>query len=296
MANLPSWLDRGKRDAGNKAATDLAQKTVASAGAFVKCAKCHHLLVTKDFERDWKVCSRCGHHHPLTADERIESVTDNESFVERDAELRAADPLEFPQYADKIASGTRATGRPDTLVSGTATIGGARCVLLVADFRFVGGSMGSVFGEKFARAAAYSIAERTPLIVFSASGGARMQEGLFGLMQMAKTSASVARLGEARVPYIVVLTDPTMGGALASFASLGDLIYAEPGARVAFAGTRVAQQAAQGHGPKPPANYQTAEFFEDHGMVDRIVPRKELASTLGKTLAFLAPQTGLEGA
>jgi acetyl-CoA carboxylase carboxyl transferase subunit beta len=255
-------------------------------GAFTKCQKCGAILYTKDFERDLKVCPKCGHHHRLTADERIAYTVDEGSFAEFGNDFVAADPLGFPGYQDKIQIGRNdPSDRNDGLVIGTATIGGFSCVLGVVDFFFarLAGTMGSVFGEKFVRAADRAIEQRLPFVIFCASGGARMQEGLFGLMQMAKTSAAVAQLAEAGIPYIVILTDPTTGGALASFASLGDVIYAEPAAYVAFAGTRVAQQAQT---EKPPANYQTAEFQEEHGMLDRIVPRKEVPTTLGRTLAF----------
>jgi len=252
-------------------------------GLFLKCAHCGERLYAPEFERDLKVCSKCGHHHPLTADERVAFTTDEGSFVERDRGLAATDPLAFPEYAAKMSKGGQSTGRTDTLVAGSATVGGLPVELLVFDFRFMGGSMGSVFGEKFVRAADRAIDNRAAVVVFVASGGARMQEGLFGLMQMAKTSAAVAALGEAGIPYVVVLTNPTTGGAIASFASLGDVIFAEPGAYVAFAGARVAQQ-AKTH--KEPDNYQTAEFQLDHGMVDRVVPRKELPATLAQALAF----------
>ncbi len=252
-------------------------------GAFTKCTKCGTLLYTKDFERDFKVCAKCGYHHRLTAAERINYTVDEGTFSEFDADLTPVDPLNFPDYKAKITKSEQTSGRNDALVIGTAKINGKECVLAVADFAFMGGSMGSVFGEKFVRAADKAQEEQKPFVVFCASGGARMQEGLFGLMQMAKTSMAVAQLAEEKVPYLVVLTDPTTGGAFASFASLGDVIYAEPGAYVAFAGTRVAQQAQT---QKPPANYQTAEFQEEHGMLDRIVPRKEMANTLYRTLAF----------
>lgn len=252
-------------------------------GLFTKCEKCGHLMPTKDFERDLRVCVRCGHHHKLSADERIAATVDPHSFVETDVDLAPADPLGFPDYAAKIEKGRLASGRNDALVTGTARVNGHGCVLAVADFAFMGGSMGSVFGEKFVRAADRALTSKQPLVCFCASGGARMQEGLFGLMQMAKTSAAVAQLAEAGVAYVVVLTNPTTGGALASFASLGDVILAEPGAMVAFAGARVASQ-AQTH--KPPANYQTSEFQQEHGMVDRVTPRKELPATLARVLAF----------
>jgi acetyl-CoA carboxylase carboxyl transferase subunit beta len=257
-------------------------------GAFTKCAKCGAILYAKDFERDLKVCSKCGHHHRLTADERIAFTVDEDTFDEWGNDFVSSDPLGFPDYRAKIDLAAQSpTGRNDGLVTGTAEIGGMGCVLCISEFSFarLGGTMGSVFGEKFVRAADRALAERLPLIFFCASGGARMQEGLFGLMQMAKTSGAVAQLAQAGVPYVVVLTDPTTGGALASIASLGDVIYAEPGAMVAFAGERVASQ-AQTH--KPPANYKTAEFQQDHGQLDRIVPRKDMANNLARTLAFFA--------
>ena len=258
-------------------------------GAFIKCAKCGAILYNPDFVRDLKVCPKCGHHHPLTADERIAYTVDNGSFVEYDRDLRAVDTLRFPEYQAKVEKGEQNTGRGDTMVRGTATIGGFPVSLLVADFRFMGGSMGSVFGEKFVRAADYAIANRVPCVIFVASGGARMQEGLFGLMQMAKTSGSVAQMVQTETPYIVVLTHPTTGGAWASFAALGDVIFAEPQAYVAFAGARVASQAKQF---KEPANYQTAEFQQEWGKVDRVVPRKEMATTLARSLAFFGAGRG----
>ncbi len=260
-------------------------------GSFIKCAECGAILYTRDFERDLKVCSKCGHHHPLTADERIAYTADENSFVEHDRDLSSVDPLEFPEYKAKAEKGEKNTGRSDTMVRGTATIGGYPVSLLVADFRFMGGSMGSVFGEKFVRAADYAIANRVACVVFVASGGARMQEGLFGLMQMAKTSGSVAQMAQTGTPYIVVLTHPTTGGAWASFAALGDVIFAEPKAYVAFAGARVASQAKQF---KEPANYQTAEFQQEWGKVDRVVPRKELPTTLTRSLAFFSAPASTE--
>lgn len=279
---MPDWFRRR----GPQVAPDVP------AGVFTKCDKCGQMLYTKDFERDLKVCAKCGYHHKLSADERIAITADLDSFDEHDTQLATTDPLIFPDYAAKAEKGYQVTGRTDALVTGTARIAGQPCVLSVADFRFMGGSMGSVFGEKFVRAAERAIENRLPTLLFCASGGARMQEGLFGLMQMAKTSAAVAQLAEAKLPYLVVLTDPTTGGAFASFASLGDVILAEPGAYVAFAGTRVAQQ-AQTH--KPPANYQTAEFQQEHGMVDRIVPRKEMQPILARLLTFFGGEAGRNG-
>ena len=287
---MPDWFRR--RHSASPvvpAGTDDAPDSPPGAGAavphglFTKCEKCGHLMPTKDFERDLRVCLRCGHHHKLSADERIAATADEDSFVETEAGLLPADPLVFPDYVAKIEKGQKSSGRNDALVTGTARVNGRGCVLAVADFAFMGGSMGSVFGEKFVRAADLALSTKQPLVCFCASGGARMQEGLFGLMQMAKTSAAVAQLAEAGVAYVVVLTHPTTGGALASFASLGDVILAEPGATVAFAGARVASQ-AQTH--KPPANYQTAEFQQEHGMVDRVTTRKDLPATLARVLAF----------
>jgi acetyl-CoA carboxylase carboxyl transferase subunit beta len=285
---MPDWFRRRPNAAEaprDPAAPAAAPAAAIPAGTFAKCEKCSQILYVPEFERDLKVCAKCGHHHKLSADERIAFTADPGSFRERDREIAAADPLGFPDYAAKLAAGREKTGREDGLVTGIARIGGFPCVLGVVDFGFgrLAGTMGSAFGEKFARAAEHAADKRLPFVIFCASGGARMQEGLFGLMQMAKTSAAVAQMAEARAPYLVVLTDPTTGGALASFASLGDLVFAEPGAYVAFAGTRVAQQ-AQTH--KPPPDYQTSEFQQARGMVDRVVPRKELQTTLARALAF----------
>jgi acetyl-CoA carboxylase carboxyl transferase subunit beta len=264
-------------------------------GAFTKCVKCGAILYTKDFERDLKVCSKCGHHHRLSADERIAMTVDEGTWEEFGNDFVSVDPLHFPDYDKKLAvANASPDGRNDGLVTGRAAVGGQGCVLAISDFGFarLGGTMGSVFGEKFARAADRALAERLPLVFFCASGGARMHEGLFGLMQMAKTSAAAAQLAREGVPFVVVLTDPTTGGALASIASLGDVIYAEPGATVAFAGDRVAAQAQT---QKPPANYKTAEFQMDSGQLDKIVPRKEMALTLARTLAFFGVDGGTPG-
>ena len=291
---MPDWFRRRHAPSGVQNGSQTTGVADVPAGVFTKCEKCAHILYTKDFERDLKVCARCGHHHKLSADERIAHIADPGSFRESDAQISSVDPLGFPDYAAKAEKGVKVSGRQDALVTGTAQIGGYGCVLGVVDFRFIGGSMGSVFGEKFVRAAEQALDKKLPYVVFCASGGARMQEGLLGLMQMAKTSAAVAQLAEAGVPYISVLTDPTTGGAFASFASLGDIILAEPQAYVAFAGTRVAQQ-AQTH--KPPTNYQTSEFQMEHGMVDRVVARKELQTTLARALMFFgAPQSSVEEA
>jgi acetyl-CoA carboxylase carboxyl transferase subunit beta len=289
---MPDWFRRrsDKQSNGEEANTPVNSAKAIPEGAFTKCAKCGTILYSKDFLRDLKVCSKCGYHHRLTAEERIAFTVDENSFVERDRMFFADDPLNFPDYATKLEQGGK-TGRNDGLVTGTARINGNLCAIGIADFGWgrLAGTMGSVMGEKFVRLADFAIEKHLPVVLFAASGGARMQEGLLGLMQMAKTSAAIQQLAEAKIPYIVILTDPTTGGALASFASLGDVIYAEPGATVAFAGDRVAQQ-AQTH--KPPANYKTAEFYFDHGLVDKIVSRKDLPSILGRTLSFFARGMG----
>jgi acetyl-CoA carboxylase carboxyl transferase subunit beta len=268
------------------------ETSVVPEGTFVKCDKCQALLYAKDFTREDKVCSKCGWHHTLTPEERIASVCDEETFIEQDAHLFATDLLNFPEYKAKLEKGVKVTGRNDGMVAGSTQIQSLPCELLLVDFRFMGGSMGSVFGEKFCRAADRAIEKKIPLIIFVASGGARMQEGLTSLMQMAKTSLSIAQMRAAKVPYIVVCTNPTIGGALASFASLGDVVYAEPSAKMALSGDRVAAQALAA---KPPANFQTAEFLEEHGFVDRVVPRKEMQNILGRTLRFFSSANSLGG-
>jgi acetyl-CoA carboxylase carboxyl transferase subunit beta len=255
-----------------------------NAEQWVQCAKCKKIIFKNDFERALKVCSHCGHHHRLRARERIAITVDPETFVETDAELVADDPLAFPDYADKLAKGRQASGESESIITGTAQIGGFPVALGVMDFAFMGGSMGSVVGEKIARCFERAIEQRLPVVMFCASGGARMQEGLLSLMQMAKTTAAVARHHRAGLPYLAVFTDPTMAGVLASFASLADVILAEPGALVGFAGQRVAAQASVG---KTPANFQTAEFQHEHGMIDLIVSRRQIRPTLIYLLEML---------
>ncbi|MCX7993302.1 MAG: acetyl-CoA carboxylase, carboxyltransferase subunit beta [Fimbriimonadales bacterium] len=253
---------------------------------WVQCAKCRKILFRPDFERAMRVCLHCGHHHRLCARERILLTVDSNSFQETDADLRSVDPLGFPDYADKLRKGAAASGENEAIVTGTAMLGGYEIGIGVMDFSFMGGSMGSVVGEKVVRCFERGAERRLPVILFCASGGARMQEGLISLMQMAKTTAAVSRLQRAGMPYIAVFTDPTMAGVLASFASLADVILAEPGALVGFAGQRVAAQASVG---KPPANFQTAEFQHEHGMIDLIVPRKQIRITLTYLLEMFLP-------
>jgi acetyl-CoA carboxylase carboxyl transferase subunit beta len=253
-------------------------------GLWGKCTKCGAMLYQRELEKDLRVCKQCGFHFRLGARDRIAITADPDSFVEHDAELAPANPLAFPECEEKLARDQRKTGLLDALVWGECALGGVRVALGVADSGFLMASMGSVLGEKVARAMEFAAEQRVPLILFSASGGARMQEGIISLMQMAKTAAAAHRLGEARIPYISVLTDPTTAGVWASYASLGDVIVAEPGALIGFAGPRVIEQNLR---IKLPAGSHTAEFQLEHGMVDLIVPRREMKPTLQRLLDFL---------
>ncbi len=255
----------------------------------VKCPKCRDLLIGKDWEKNLKTCSRCGYHFRLSAEERIALLLDEGSFQELDSNLLSVDPLNFvsrsQSYQAKLREEREKTGLNEAVVIGTGTIEGLPLALAVMDFAFIGGSMGSVVGEKVTRAIERALADRSALLIVCTSGGARMQEGLFSLLQMAKTTAALARLGEARVPYISLLTDPTTGGVSASFAFLGDVVLAEPGALIGFAGPRVIEQAMHSRLP-PDAN--TAEFVLNHGMLDAVVPRRLLRSTLARLLRLYA--------
>ena len=278
-----SWFNRHKRN--GSAPAEVPD------GLWIKCERCNDISFKKDVERNLMVCAKCGYHHKLRAKERLEMLTDADSFVEMDGDLKSLDPLVFPDYGDKIARARTNTGLTDAILTGHARIEANPCILGVADFAFMGGSMGSVVGEKIARAMEAGARERLPVIMVTANGGgARMQEGIFSLMQMAKTSAGVARLDREAVPYIVVLTDPTMAGVYASYASLGDVILAEPGALIGFAGRRVGNQDM---GAKLPDDFQTSEFQMRSGQIDQVVPRKELRGTLGRLLAFFAEEASL---
>lgn len=251
----------------------------------VKCPNCKELLVSKDWEKNLRVCPRCGHHFRLSAQERIELLLDPDSFQEIAGEMRSTDPLSFvsrsQSYRAKLQSEHANSGLPEGVVIGRGLVEGLPVMIGVMDFRFIGGSMGSVVGEKLTMAIEQATEEHIPLLIVSASGGARMQEGLISLMQMAKTSAALARLNEAGVPYISLLTDPTTGGVAASFAFLGDVILAEPGALIGFAGPRVIEQAMHQRLPK---DTNTSEFCLAHGMIDGIVPRRVLRPTVGRLL------------
>ena len=251
----------------------------------VKCPNCKELLVGKDWEKNLKVCQRCGHHFRLTADERIKLLVDEGSFVELAHGMSVADPLNFVSrsqpYRVKLENERQNTGLDDAVVIGRARIEDLPLIVVVMDFRFIGGSMGTLSGEKITQAIEQAAAERIPLLIISASGGARMQEGLLSLMQMAKTMAAIGRLAAAGVPFISLLTDPTTGGISASFAFLGDVNLAEPGALIGFAGPRVIEQATHTRLPK---DANTSEFVLEHGMIDSIVHRRVLRATIGRLL------------
>ncbi|MBX3096642.1 MAG: acetyl-CoA carboxylase, carboxyltransferase subunit beta [Fimbriimonadaceae bacterium] len=260
------------------------RRAAPSPGAFVQCANCRKTLFAAEFQANLKVCPHCGHHHRLLWDERVNLVFDEGSFTETDAELRSADPLGFPDYAEKHAQAMERTGLSDSVINGTASLQGQKVSISVSDFSFMGGSMGSVAGEKITRALERGVSERMPVIIFCASGGARMQEGLLSLMQMAKTTAAVESCRSNGIPYIAVFTDPTMAGVLASYASIADVIISEPKALIGFAGARVSKQAGVG---KVPDDFQTAEFLLKSGMLDRIVERRNLRSTLASLCRML---------
>ncbi len=251
---------------------------------WVKCPSCNALMYYKEVKNRYNVCPKCGYHFRIGAKERIEILADEGTFVEYDANLEPVDPLKFvdkKSYKKRIEEGKKKTGRPSSAISGECKIEGIDTQLVVFDFAFMGGSLGSVEGEKIVRAVNRAIEKRQPLVIVSASGGARMQESTFSLMQMSKTCAALAKLDEAKLPYISVLTDPTMGGVSASFAMIGDIIMAEPGALIGFAGQRVIKQTI---GADLPEGFQRSEFLLEHGLIDMIVERGEMKATIANLL------------
>lgn len=245
------------------------------------CPSCGQESEKRTVAAQLSVCPCCGYHWPIGAYYRLSTVLDPGSFRELDARLGAGDPLRFPGYRKKLEAAQRKTGLSEAVVTATGTIHGHKCVIGALDSRFFMGSMSTAVGEKITRAIEYAVKTKLPLILFSASGGARMQEGILSLMQMAKTSAALARLDDAGVLFISVLTDPTTGGVTASFASLGDITLAEPGALIGFAGPRVIQQTI---GETLPEGFQRAEFQMEHGFADAVVPRSQMRDTLGRLL------------
>lgn len=250
-------------------------------GMWIKCSSCGKTIYKKDLEDNFKVCTFCGKHYRMNSRERIEFIIDTGTFRELDKNLQTVNPLDFEGYEEKINSLKEETGLSEAVVTGYGKIYGKDVVIAVMDSNFMMGSMGSVVGEKITRAIENATKHRLPIIIFTASGGARMQEGMFSLMQMAKTSAAIARHGEEGLLYISVLTDPTTGGITASFGMLGDILISEPGTLIGFAGQRVIEQTIK---QKLPEGFQSAEFLLEHGFLDKIVKRQELKKVLYKIL------------
>ncbi|MGZ8382806.1 MAG: acetyl-CoA carboxylase, carboxyltransferase subunit beta [Nitrospira sp.] len=266
-----AWFKKGKTDEA-----EPPKRSKVAEGMWLKCNHCREIVYRKEVDRNNKVCPKCDYHFPISVIERINLLVDLGTFKEWDADLEPQDPLQFQDtrsYKDRIKAQQEKTGRKDAMVIGQGAINGRKVALCVFDFGFMGGSMGSVVGEKICRAVDRALEGRLPLILVTASGGARMQEGILSLMQMAKTSAAVAKLGEAKLPFVSILADPTFGGVTASIAMLGDVIIAEPKALIGFAGPRVIEQTIK---QQLPDQFQRAEFLLDHGMIDMIVERKQL--------------------
>jgi len=264
-------------------------------GVWIKCEGCKRIIYEGELAETMRTCKTCGFHFDLTGPQRIEQIADEDTFVEIDADLGPCDPLGFSgakAYTDQLATAANRSGLPEAVISGTATIEGHEVVLSVMDFRFIAASMGSVVGEKITRAFELATAKRLPIVIVTASGGARMQEGMMSLMQMAKTSAAAKRHADAGLAYISVLANPTYGGVTASFAVLGDVILAEPGAMIGFAGPKLVEQTIR---QKLPKGFQTAESLLEHGMIDEIVPRTELNERIATVLEYLAPRGAKAG-
>ena len=280
-----AWYKRQDSD------EDLAEeKRSVPAGVWTKCPGCRAALLTADLEKNDVVCPQCEHHFPVPAARRLELTLDPGSFEAADVSIESVDPLGFrdsKKYSDRLRAARRTAGGADAILVGSGRIEGQPVEVGAFVFEFMGGSMGSVVGEKVTRLYERALERRVPAIVFSASGGARMQEGVLSLMQMAKTSAALGRLREAGLPYISVLLHPTTGGVAASFAMLGDVIIAEPKALIGFAGARVIQNTIR---QRLPPGFQRAEFLMDHGFLDKIVPRREMRGTLAQLLRLLGPK------
>ncbi|PHV70427.1 acetyl-CoA carboxylase carboxyl transferase subunit beta [Sporanaerobium hydrogeniformans] len=276
---LSKLLPKKKRYAivGEKAKKEV---TVPD-GLYIQCPKCKKSLYKQDLHASLGVCPGCQYYYPLSPKGRLSILVDKGSFKEMDADMASSNPLDFPDYDKKLSISQEKTEQNEAVLTGEAQIKGKKLIIGIMDSRFMMGSMGSVVGEKLTRAIERATEEKLPLVIFSASGGARMQEGIFSLMQMAKTSSALAKHDEAGLLFISVLTDPTTGGVTASFAMLGDIILAEPGALVGFAGPRVIEQTIK---QKLPEGFQRAEFLLEHGMIDAVVPREQLRDILGQLL------------
>jgi acetyl-CoA carboxylase carboxyl transferase subunit beta len=279
-----AWFKREKKPIENP--TPVEERRVRTEGMWTKCSSCRAIIWKKDLEANWEVCPKCDHHFRLSSRRRLEMLLDDEVYVEFDAELASNDPLRFTDtrpYAQRLKEAQHKLGMKDAILTAEGRLNGRPVICCSMEFGFIGGSMGAVVGEKVARAVERSLAQRQPLIIVSCSGGARMMEGVVSLMQLAKVSAALARLDEAKLPFISILTDPTTGGVTASYAMLGDLNIAEPGALIGFAGPRVIEQTIR---QKLPEGFQTAEFLLEHGFLDAVVPRKELKPYIGNALDF----------
>jgi acetyl-CoA carboxylase carboxyl transferase subunit beta len=279
-----AWFKKARKPI---AAPDKASRVPE--GLWVKCPECDAIIYTRDLVKSMSVCTKCAHHFRLTARERLLTLFDGEHWAEQDSGLRSNDPLTFTDtkpYRARLEASREATGLPDAIIVGVGRIDGAEVVVGAMEYAFIGGSMGVVMGEKLVRAAETALARRLPLIIVSCSGGARMMEGALSLMQMAKVAAALARLDRAKLPYISVLTDPTTGGVTASFAMLGDVNIAEPKALIGFAGPRVIEQTIR---QKLPDGFQRSEFLLERGMLDLVVDRRELKTTIARVLRFMMP-------
>jgi acetyl-CoA carboxylase carboxyl transferase subunit beta len=279
-----AWFKRERKKLDNP--TPVEERRVRTEGMWTKCSSCRAIIWKKDLEANWEVCTKCDHHFRLGARRRLELLLDDDAWTEHDADLTSSDPLQFVDtkpYAQRLKDARHKLGMNDAIITAEGTLGGRPVICCSMEFGFIGGSMGAVVGEKVARAIELSLAHKRPLIIVSCSGGARMMEGVVSLMQLAKVSAALAKLDEARIPFISILTDPTTGGVTASFAMLGDLNIAEPEALIGFAGPRVIEQTIR---QKLPEGFQTAEFLLDHGFLDAVVPRMQLKPYVSQALSF----------
>ncbi len=285
---IPAGIEPGSGSSRMKVGEAAPRKKNIPKGLWTKCGKCAELIYDKDLEENLKTCPSCGYHFPIAARARLASLVDDKSFRETDAGMRSVDVLEFTgvaSYPSKLERYQKSTGENDAVITGLCRIGPHRVALGIMDFSFLGGSMGSVVGEKLTRLIEAGTKKKLPVIIISTSGGARMYEGMFSLMQMAKTCGALAYHSEARLPYISVLTHPTTAGVMASYASVGDLIIAEPGAMIGFAGPRVIKDTTQA---ELPPGFQTAEFLLDRGMIDAIVTRNRMRESLIDYLDYLS--------
>ena len=276
-----SWIDKVKFKTG------LGKKGQKAGEIWVECDGCNDPIYVAELEKNLRVCPNCDHHFRIDAKQRVSQLLEPNTFIEEDNNLFATDPLKFKdskKYKDRLRNSTKKGMTSDAVITGSGTIGNHVVQICLFEFKFMGGSMGAVVGEKITRAIERAIKKKSPLIILSCSGGARMQEGILSLMQMAKTTAALSKLSKKRLPYISILTDPTTGGVSASFSMLGDIILAEPGALIGFAGPRVIEQTIQ---QKLPDGFQRAEFQLEHGLIDQVVHRKDLKSTLNKALSLL---------